>query len=72
MRNVTLFILPGASLIEITQLADGVRVRCPGCGNEQEYRGKGHREFRHEDQCSVYARIEQAVHICERDEVKRG
>jgi predicted RNA-binding Zn-ribbon protein involved in translation (DUF1610 family) len=72
MRHVTLFILPGASLMKITLLDDGVRVRCPGCGNEQEYRGKGHREFRHEDRCSVYARIERAMDIYGRDEVKRG
>jgi predicted RNA-binding Zn-ribbon protein involved in translation (DUF1610 family) len=71
MRHVTLF-LPGASLMEITTLADGVRVRCPGCGNAQEYRGKGHREFTHEDRCSVYTRIKQAIQIYERDEVKRG
>jgi predicted RNA-binding Zn-ribbon protein involved in translation (DUF1610 family) len=69
---VKVLFLPGASLMEITPLADGVRVRCPGCGHEQEYRGKGHREFRHDDHCSVYARIEQALHIYERDEVKRG
>jgi predicted RNA-binding Zn-ribbon protein involved in translation (DUF1610 family) len=71
MRHVTL-ILPGASLMEITPLADGVRVRCPGCGNEEEYRDTGHREFRHEDRCAVYARIEQALRIYEQDEVKRG
>lgn len=72
MRHVTLLVLPGASLMEVTQLADGVRVRCPGCGNEQEYCGKGHREFTHGYKCSVYARIERAIHLYERDEVKRG
>ncbi len=64
--------LPGASLMEVTPIADGVRVRCPGCGNAREYRGNGHREFTHEDRCSVYRRITQAMHIYERDEVKRG
>lgn len=67
-----LLILPGASLMEIAPLDDGVRVRCPGCGNEQNYRGKGYREFRHGDRCPVHARIEQAIEVYERDEVKRG
>jgi predicted RNA-binding Zn-ribbon protein involved in translation (DUF1610 family) len=67
-----LLILPGASLMELTPLDGGVRVRCPGCGNEQEYRGKGHREFTHRDLCPIHARIEQAIHVYERDEVKRG
>lgn len=65
-------ILPGASLMEITPLDDGVRVRCPGCGHEQQYRGKGHREFQHGKRCPVYARIEQAMNVYERDEVNRG
>ena len=69
---MTLVILPGASLMEITPLGDGVRVRCPDCGNEQEYRGNGHRAFTHEDRCPVHARIQRAIHIYERDEVKRG
>jgi predicted RNA-binding Zn-ribbon protein involved in translation (DUF1610 family) len=69
MRTI---ILPGASLMEITPLDDGVRVRCPGCGNEQEYRGKGLRSFQHGKRCPVYARIEEAIGIYERDMVKQG
>ena len=67
-----LLIIPGASLMQITPIADGVRVRCPGCGIERELRGKGHREFAHKDRCPVYEKIERAVHVYERDEVKRG
>ena len=64
--------LPGASLMEITPLADGVRVRCPGCDHEQDYRGTGHREFTHGKRCSIYKRIEQAIEVYKRDEVNRG
>ena len=65
-------IIPGASLMDITPLDNGVRVRCPGCGSEQEFRGKGHRKFTHERRCPVYAQIERAVDVYERDVVKRG
>ena len=67
-----IIILPGASLMEITPLNDGVRVRCPGCGNVEEFHGKGERAFAHEDRCPVHARIEKAIRRYERDEVKRG
>jgi uncharacterized protein (DUF983 family) len=65
-------LLPGASLMVITPINDGVRVRCPGCGCEQDYRGTGHRAFRHADGCPTYARIERASEQYARDEVRRG
>jgi predicted RNA-binding Zn-ribbon protein involved in translation (DUF1610 family) len=59
-------LFPGASLMEITPLDDGLRVRCPGCGNEQVYRGDRVRDFGHEDGCPVYARIQQAQRVVNR------
>jgi len=65
--------IPGASLMEITPCADGgLRVRCPGCGHEEDYRGTGHRVFQHADHCAVYARIAEAIEIYRRDVVKQG
>ena len=58
--------------MEITPLDDGVRVRCPGCGHEQVYRGTGDRAFAHGDQCSVYAQIIRAMDIYRREVVKHG
>lgn len=71
MREVML-VLPGASLMEITPLADGVRVRCPGCGNEEEYRGTGDRRFMHEADCSVHQQIARAMRLYVRDVVRHG
>ena len=65
-------VLPGASLMEVTLLNDGVRLRCPGCGTEQVYREGGSQEFVHEDACPVYSRIANAVARYEREVVKRG
>ena len=67
--KVVLF--PGASLMEITSLEDGVRVRCPGCDKEQDYHDDMSGDFVHEDRCPVHARIKEAVRLYTR-EANRG
>lgn len=52
---------PGASLMEIATVDGGLHVRCPGCGNEQIYRGERAADFEHDDGCPVHAQIQQAL-----------
>ncbi len=64
-RVPTILILPGASLLEITQDANGdVSVRCPGCGESWQFAptGPGLHEttLRHDDACLVLATIREA------------
>jgi predicted RNA-binding Zn-ribbon protein involved in translation (DUF1610 family) len=65
---VKFLIFPGASLMEITPLDDGVHVRCPGCGAVRIYRDADHRgAFLHEDGCPIFARIQRATEQYERN-----
>jgi len=71
-----LVLLPGASLMEMTPVAGGLNVRCPGCGAEQLFAdgavGTTSAAFVHADRCPVHRRIEQAIKRYERATVRRG
>jgi hypothetical protein len=59
----TVLFLPGASLLDILPLTDGMAlVRCPGCGATKVFTARpaaGHEVFVHElHDCPVLARIE--------------
>lgn len=66
---LTIVILPGASLLDIQPLADGMTlVRCPGCGATRVFTARpagaaiSHVAFVHEeDDCPVLVRIEAAL-----------
>jgi hypothetical protein len=65
---LTIVIMPGASLLDIRSLAEGVAlVRCPGCCATMVLTsrwggGASHMAFVHEDpDCPVLARIEAAL-----------
>lgn len=62
---LTIVIFPGASLLDIRPLTDGMAlVRCPGCGATMVLAAgsDAHGEFVHEDdECPVLVRIEAAL-----------
>jgi hypothetical protein len=61
-------VMPGASLMEITFVAGGARVRCPGCDADQEFRTgtASPAAFVHFEGCPVYRRILNALEQFER------
>ncbi len=56
-----IFNFPGASLLELTAVADGLRVRCPGCEVVVVMRGDQADVFTHADGCPVYTRIKKGL-----------
>lgn len=65
---LTIVILPGASLLDIRPLPNGMAlVRCPGCGATAVFTARSvgavsHVTFVHEDdECPILARIEAAL-----------
>jgi hypothetical protein len=72
-----IFIMPGASLMEISidEARKEAVVRCPGCKVEERYRQTAeHRDvyFVHEDGCPVHEKIKKAQREYERRFVRRG
>lgn len=62
-----ILVLPGASLMEVTDDGDSVRVHCPGCGGEITYHdadiqpgGRTDRNILHENDCPVLKKIRAA------------
>lgn len=77
MNTPVFVVFPGASLMDVTPVAGGLRVECPGCGAMQVFtppRNGEHQHwaFTHEDECPVHARIEAAIARYERRVVRRG
>ena len=77
MTDPVAVLFPGASLMEITDVAGGLQVRCPGCGVTERYRvkvatGVRREDFTHEDKCPVHARIEATIRCYERETVRHG
>ena len=72
-----IMVMPGASLMEITTVPGGLNVRCPGCGEslyvrDERARCGGTMSLAHEDDCPVYARINDAIERYERNLVRYG
>lgn len=66
MTNPFLLVMPGASLMRITEVTNGLRVECPGCGAVTVYRPRAgrvqHRPFIHAlDDCPTLAAIDRAL-----------
>ena len=66
MTTAIMVMMPGASLMEITTVPGGLNVRCPGCGEslvicDSEVEKGGNMSLAHEDDCPVYARINDAI-----------
>ena len=77
MTAPTLLVMPGASLMEITTVTGGFNVRCPGCGESLhvrhgEARSGGSLGLAHEDDCPVYAQIQDAIERYEHNVVRYG
>jgi hypothetical protein len=75
MTRVLFF--PGASLMDIRPIPDGVEVRCPGCGAVQTFAFPDQPDatsatFQHEAGCRVYKRIRRAIAMYERAVVRWG
>jgi len=51
--KTVVIMFPGASLMRITPLDDGLHVSCPGCRREQTYHGERAAEFVHDAGCPV-------------------
>ena len=69
MTRPILLVFPGASLMDIHVVPEGVRVACPGCGVVQVFTAvgvTGSAAFVHEDDCPVHARIREAIRRYER------
>jgi hypothetical protein len=56
--------------MELTPVADGLRVRCPGCGVVMVMHVGD--VFVHQDDCAVYERIKKATREYEQTVVKHG
>jgi uncharacterized protein (DUF983 family) len=74
MSPPRLVVMPGASLLELTPVASGLRVRCPGCGQVRVFADDttGPACFVHGDGCSVHRQIVDALRHYERTTVRRG
>jgi hypothetical protein len=65
-------LFPGATLMELTPTAGGLRVRCPGCrATRVVHDDETDVTFKHEEHCPVYHRIEAATRRYAQ-KVKRG
>lgn len=71
---MSVVLVPGASLMDITATEAGAIIRCPGCGGWIEVRvgDDGSRPMTHEDECPVLARIEAAIAAYTRRTVRQG
>jgi hypothetical protein len=65
-----ILLFPGASLMQLTPVAGGLRVRCPGCGHTEIVRDNQRAvDFRHRDgRCPVLRRLEAAERRLPRQE----
>ena len=75
--TTAIMLMPGASLMELTTVPGGLNVRCPGCGeslyvSDEQARSGGNLSLAHEDDCSVYARINDAIERYDRNVVRYG
>lgn len=74
MSQPRVIVMPGASLLELTPVAGGVHIHCPGCHTVQVFAddAAGTTGFVHGDGCPVHRQIADALRIYERDTVRRG
>jgi hypothetical protein len=68
---IVIMTFPGASLMEISAVEGGVRVRCPGCEQVTVYRGT-FSDFGHADGCPVHTRIAEALRLYDQQVVRCG